>query len=226
MCGGIYPQFKTKKQLLKVNGEVLIERTIRLLKENGIEDIAISTNSDDFNYLKIPILKTSNNYVYGGKEENKKATASWLTAYYPTSEPCCYLHGDVYFSNEAIKTIINTKVEDTMFFCTCDGTDKKRNPNNWKGREPFAYKVVNQSVFRYAIKKLMKMIDNGEFSGLPPISWHLYRMLNGYDVKRDAKNYTDINNIFQSKGDYILIDDYTTDVDNEWDIERIEAHVR
>ena len=226
MCGGVYPQFKVKKQLLKVNGEILVERTIRLLRQNGIEDIAICTNTNDFDYLGLPILKQSNDYVYGSNEENKKSSACWLNAYYLVNEPCCYLHGDVYFSDEAIKTIVETEVEDTMFFCTCDGTDKQRNPRNWKGREPFAYKVVNQEVFKYGIKKLMKMVDDGEYTGFPPISWHLYRMLNGYDVKRDCREYTQINNIFQSKGDYVLIDDYTTDVDNEWDIERIEAHVQ
>ena len=36
MCGGVYPQFKIKKQLLKVNGEILVERTIRLLKQKSI----------------------------------------------------------------------------------------------------------------------------------------------------------------------------------------------
>ena len=65
----------------------------------------------------------SNDYVYGSDQENKKSSACWLNAYYPMNEPCCYLHGDVYFSGEAIKTIIDTPVEDTMFFCTCDGTD-------------------------------------------------------------------------------------------------------
>lgn len=226
MCGGIYPQFKVRKQLLKVNGEILVERTIRLLRQNGIDNIAISTNCNNFDYLGLPILMQSDDYVYGGKEENKKSSACWLNAYYPINESCCYLHGDVYFSDEAIKTIVNTPVEDTMFFCTCDGTDRQRNPNNWKGREPFAYKVVNQTVFQYAIKKLMRMVDSGEFAGFPPISWHLYRMLNGYDVQRDSHEYTEINNIFHSKGDYVLIDDYTTDVDNEWDIERIEKHVQ
>ena len=39
MCGGKYPKFEIPKQLLKVNGEVLVERTIRLLKENGITNI-------------------------------------------------------------------------------------------------------------------------------------------------------------------------------------------
>lgn len=226
MCGGDYPQFKIKKQLLEVNGEKLVERTIRLLRENGVEDIAICTNTNDFDYLGVPILMQHNDYYYGTKDENKKSGSCWLNAYYPMEEPCCYIHGDVYFSPDAIKTIVETPVEDTMFFCTCDGTDMKRSPNNWKGREPFAFKVENQAVFRYAIKKLMRMVDNGEYTGFAPISWHLYRMLNGYDVKRDATEYTQINNIFQSKGDYVLIDDYTTDVDNEWDIKEIEKHVQ
>ena len=52
MCGGNYPKFEVPRQLLKVNGEVLIERTIRLLRENGITDIAISTNNKAFDYLE------------------------------------------------------------------------------------------------------------------------------------------------------------------------------
>ena len=35
MCGGDYKdQFETPKPLLEVNGEKLVERTVRLLKEN------------------------------------------------------------------------------------------------------------------------------------------------------------------------------------------------
>ena len=34
MCGGKYKQFKKPKHLSVIKGEVLIERTIRLLKEN------------------------------------------------------------------------------------------------------------------------------------------------------------------------------------------------
>ena len=225
MCGGKYPQFKKKKPLLEVKGEVLVERTLRLLRECGVEDIAISTNTNEFDYLGVPILYQESDYCYGNKEEGKKSSACWLNAYYPLEEACCYLHGDVYFSPEAIKKIVETEVKDTMFFCTCDGTDIERDPRNWKGREPFAYKVENWQAFRWGIQRLMRMVDNEEYTGLPPISWNLYRLLNGYDVKRDAREYTEINNIFQSPGDYVLIDDYTTDVDNEWDIERIEEHV-
>lgn len=223
MCGGTYKDFKTPKQLLKVNGEVLVERTIRLLKENGITDIAISTNNPAFDYLDVPIYHHNNKFISCGKQETKKSEFSWLNAYYPTDEPCCYLHGDVYFSDEAIQKIINTEVEDTMFFCTFDKTDGKTHPLNWKGREPFAYKVQNQAVFRYAIKKLLKMVDKGLYDGsLPPISWHLYRFLNGYDVKIYATKYTEVNNIFQTIGDYKVINDYTTDIDKLEDITNIE----
>lgn len=227
MCGGDYKQFSQPKQLFKVNNEILIERTIRLLKENGVQDIAISTNNPAFNYLDVPILHHDNEFTSGNEEETKKSKYCWLNAYYPTDIPCCYLHGDVYFSDEAIQTIVNTEVEDTMFFCTFDSSDGETHPQNWKGREPFAYKVQNQTIFRYAIKKILQMVDAGEYeNNLPPISWHVYRFLNGYDAKRDAKEYTEVNNIFQTKGDYIIINDYTTDIDNEGDIENIENSLR
>ena len=57
MCGGNYPHWNTPKQLLKIQDETILNRTIRLLKENGIEDIAISANDptfDDIGHLRIP----------------------------------------------------------------------------------------------------------------------------------------------------------------------------
>ena len=224
MCGGNYDNLNTPKQLLKVNGEVLVERTIRLLKENGIKDIAISTNNPAFDYLDIEILKHKNKYVYS--EKTKTSEASWLNAYYPTEETACYLHGDVYFSENAIKTIVETPVKNTMFFCIRDLQDGRPVGVNPKGREPLAYKVQNQKVFRKAINDLLQMIDEGKFTGkIEPISWHLYRQLNGLDLMFNAQGF-DANNIFKIKGDYVVIDDYTTDVDFLKDIPLIEKYIR
>lgn len=224
MAGGDYKEWETPKQLIKINGEVLIERTIRLLRENGIKDIAISTNNKAFDYLGVEILHHENKYNHNNyKKECIDSNYIWINAYYPTNEEVCYLHGDVYFSYEAIKTIVNTEVEDTMFICTCDGTDRERHPLNQKGREPFGYIVKNQVVFQYAIKKIKQMVDAGMFKdNLTPISWHLYRFLNGYDVKPYAKEYTEVNNIFQNIGDYLIIDDYTVDIDTDRDIDNLE----
>ena len=227
MCGGKYPKFKTHKQLLKVNDEVLVERTIRLLKENGIDDIVICTNCHDFDYLGLPILMQDNEYVCGNENENKKSKCCWLNAYYPIEEPVCYLHGDVYFSDDAIKTIINTPVKETMFFCTFDWSDGKKDKRNYKGREPFAYKAQDYKRFRNAINLLLNMVDDGYFkNGLPPICWHLYRYLNGYDLKPRAKEWTEINNIFQDKGDYVVINDYTTDIDDPNDVSVLEEYLK
>ena len=227
MCGGVYPKFDKPKQLLKVNGEVLVERTIRLLKENGIEDIAICTNCNDFDYLNLPILMQHNKYVAGSEDENKKSECCWLNAYYPMEDPCCYLHGDVYFSEDAIKTIVNTEVKDTMFFCTFDWSDGEKDRRNYKGREPFAYKVENQKVFRDAINDLMRMIDEGKFAnGLPPICWQLYRYLNNKEINFETKKWTEINNIFQDTGDYVVIHDYTTDIDHPEDVKVFEEWLK
>lgn len=227
MCGGKYKEFTTPKQLLKVNGEVLVERTIRILKAYGIKDIAVSTNNPAFDYLDVPILKHKNEYQYDSNEENRKSSNSWLNAYYPTEEPACYLNGDVYYSDEAIKTIIDTPVKDTMFFCTIDWTDGEKDRRNYKGREPIAYKVENQKLFRSAINDLLKMIDDGKFAnGLAPVCWQLYRYINNKPIDFETKNWTDINNIFKEAGDYIVINDYTTDVDHPEDVKVLEEWLK
>jgi hypothetical protein len=227
MCGGKYKEFETPKHLLKINDEVIVERTIRLLKENGITDIAISTDNPAFDYLDVPKLRHENKFEANGDKEKTNSKYCWLNAYYPMEEPCCYIHGDVYFSDEAIKTIVNTEVENTMFFCTFDWSDGEKDKRNYKGREPFAYKVVNQKLFRNAINDLLRMVDEGKFkNGKPPICWQLYRYLNNLDLNYNAKEWTEINNIFQTKGDYVVINDYTTDIDHPEDAKVLEEWLK
>lgn len=225
MCGGDY---EFSKPLTKINNETLVERTARLLKENGITDIAISTNNPEYQNLGIPILHHQNKYNHNNYEQEcTNSDYIWLNSYYPTKEECCYLHGDVYFSEAAIKKIIETPVEDTLFICTFDETDGERNKYNRKGREPFGYKVKNQEAFQYAIKKIKQMVDRGKFKGhITPIAWHVYRFLNGLDVKPEATEYTQINNIFQDDGDYIIINDETVDIDTQNDIDRLEETLK
>ena len=222
MCGGNYSdKFATPKPLLKVCGEILVERTIRLLRENGITDIAISTNNPMYDYIDVEKLKHKNEYIHAEKKRNSNHEQSWLNAYYPTEEPACYLAGDVYYSEEAIKTIVNAKVKETMFFCVPDVQDGRKDKRNTKGREPLAYKVENQQVFRKAINELFDLIDQGKFK-IDPISWHLYRKLNNLELGFNAKDYGFANDIFKTKGDYIAIDDYTTDIDGLRDISKLE----
>lgn len=207
MCGGDY---EFKKPLCEVRGEKLVERTIRLLKENNADDIVISTNHKDYDYLGLPIIK-------------QKKKGSWLCAYIPMEEPCCYIHTDVYYSEECIKTIVETDKE--MFFCVRDLSDGRPLGINAKGREPLAYKVYDNDRFNKAVEELLDMENKGEFAGyVEPFGWHVYRYLNGLDIF--CQEIWQVNDIFKEPGNYTIIDDYTTDVDALDDIKNIEDVVK
>ena len=60
MCGGKYNQYESPRHLIKIGGETVVDRTIRLLRENGVKDIAISTNDPVFEQFGLPILKHEN----------------------------------------------------------------------------------------------------------------------------------------------------------------------
>ena len=205
MCGGYYENFKEHKSLTIINGERLVERTIRLLKENGIKDYYISSNDDRFKeYGKI--LKHENTY----KQINGTQEGYWVDAYYPTDKPCIYLHGDVYYSEDAIKTILNYNPKvNTMI-----GNQWALNENHDKVGEPFGWIIVNQKKFRKAIEETKILQDEGKCDRMP-VSWELYQVLNGHDV-----NGFDI-----SIDTYLPIYDETIDIDYPEQIEILNKKV-
>ena len=210
MCGGEYKQFETPRQLSKVNGEELVERTIRLLRENGVEDIAISTNNPIFEKFGVPILKHENPYVVS--EDCKIVGGQWFDAFYPTDEPACYIFGDVYFSEEAIKTIVETPTDDIELF----GSKKPFASNYCKEHEePFALKVNNQKHLREAIEK-SRELDELHMFWRKPIVWELFTVIKNAPLQTKRDQYTT---------DYVGISDYSVDVDRPEDVERIEKAI-
>lgn len=206
MCGGIYDNFEKHKALSVINNETLIERTIRLLKQKGIEDYYISSNDDNFKkYGKV--LKHTNTYKY----ENGKIQGYWVDAYYPTDKPAIYLHGDVYYTEDAIKKILELKPKvNTMV-----GNQYALNENHDKVGEPFGWIVVNQKSFREAIDKCKKLQDEGKIDRGYAISWELYEVLNGYDI----------NDFIITEDTYLAIYDETIDIDAPWQIEILNKKV-
>ena len=208
MCGGKYDWWETPKHLTKVNGEPLVARTIRLLKENGVEDIAISSKDERFDGFGVPRLEHENNFeVKGGK----KISGYWVDAFYPSDEPITYLYGDVYYSNECIKTIINTPTNDILFFAST----KPCRPDYFKQwEEPFGFKVVNQARFKKGIAMCKIKCDMGE-TKREPISWELYRVLNNIDI-----------NVHRITTGFVAINDISTDIDCKDDIIKIENIIK
>ena len=206
MCGGNYSTyFEKPRQLSVVMGEVLVERTIRLLRENGIKDISISTNYRDFDYLGVPILEHENSYRTVGKE----VKGYWCDAFYPTDEPTCYIFGDVYFSEEAIKKIVETDTDDIEFFGSRPPFPEKYPKNH---EEPFALKVVNTKHLKEAIKKTKKLEDEGKF-WRKPIMWELWTVIKNTPLQKKPGEYP---------ADYVGINDYSSDIDRVDDIRKLE----
>ncbi len=207
MCGGTYKKWETPRQLFPINGEPIVARTIRLLKENGIEDIAISSNNPIFEKFGVPVLKHENSMVVS---ETLNVSGYWVDAFYPTDEPACYLFGDVVYSPEAIKTIIKTETDDIEFFASSPPFAPEY-IKLWA--EPFALKVVNTDHLKHAICITKQYADMGLFKR-PPIMWELWQVIQA----------TPLNHI--NYGNYTAINDYTCDVDYAEDIELIEYEIR
>lgn len=206
MCGGVYKKWETPKHLTKFGGETIVERTIRLLRENGVDDIAISSNNPIFEQFGVPVLHHINEY----RQEPDKTYGDWYDAFYPTDDPVCYIFGDVVFSPEAIKTIVTTETDDIEFFASAEPLPKYY-PKNWA--EPFAFKVVNTEHFFTEIERA-KRYEKEKLFYRQPVSWELWQLIKQTPINRiDYTNYTVIN-------------DWTCDVDSPEDIKKMERFVK
>lgn len=198
MCGGEYSHWQTPRQLTEICGEPIVARTIRLLRENGVEDIAISSNNPIFEQFGVPVLKHQNGYT-----ATKTAITGgyWCEAFYPTDDPVCYIFGDVVFSPEAIKTIVETETTRIQFFASAPPFAQEY-PKPWA--EPFALKVWNTEHLKDAIHSV-KYFDSIGMFHRKPIMWELWNIITGGDL--NEIDYTS----------YIAINDYTCDIDTAED---------
>ena len=205
MCGGEYQHWKKPRQMSSVMGEELVARTIRLLRENGIKDIAISTNNPIFEKYGVPILKHDNLYI---TKWHSILEGDWFNCFYPTDEPVCYLFGDVFFSDNAIKKIVNTDTDDIEFFGSRPPFDDRYIKDH---EEPFALKVFNVEHLREAIKKTRELKKEGKF-WREPIMWELWTVIKNAPLQKVKGEFP---------AEFTVINDYTCDIDWEEDIRKI-----
>lgn len=197
MCGGISTQWDKPRQLYEICGEPIVARTIRLLREQGIEDISISSNDERFEQFGVPVLHHENNYV--GIKYNDIISGTWCECFYPTDEPTVYLHGDVIFSPNAIRTIIETETNDIAFF----GSKSPFAPEYPKWYiEPFGWKVVNTEHLKQVVEDVKRLEKEGRF-GRKPIAWEVWNV-----IARGPDG--DVNTIHDG---YVAINDWTCDLD-------------
>lgn len=199
MAGGHYEKWPVPKQMTEYKGEPIIGRTISLLREQGVEDIAISTDNDIFKQFGVPLLKHDNDFCVRGYNDSD---GYWCDCFYPTDEPTCYIMGDVIFSRAAIRKVVEYNGEGIMLFGS-----KPPFARNYakKWIEPFAFKVWDTDKLKRACIEVKRLDGEGKFNRVP-IAWELWSVICGYDLnKTDYKSYVAIN-------------DYTCDIDDPEDI--------
>jgi len=195
--------FDIPRQLVEINGEPLVKRTIRLLKENGVKNIIINAKDKRFDNLGAIRFETNkSDYDY------ETGRGYWLNAfpYELMNEPVCFIWGDVYFSEDAIKKIVNTETDSTLFFCSYNNksTDYIKHHD-----EPFAYKIEDTELFKKHIEIVKKLYDEGK-TIRNPIVWEVYRSINGIDV-----------NTHILRGNCEIINDITCDIDSRIDVDKL-----
>lgn len=208
MCGGRYDSWEIPRHLTLVKGETLIARTFRLLSENFVDDICVSTNNGVIknfcDSVGIQVLwHSKNDWVV---PRPGVSSGDWCDAFYITQEPTTYLMGDVVFSPEAIKTIVNTETDDIEFFASAPPfADNYMKPY----AEPFAFKVVDIEHLKQAQMECKNLHRLGKFRR-PPLAWEFWQVVKGTQLNKiDYTNYTAIN-------------DYTCDIDVPADAPKIE----
>ena len=154
------------KHWIQINGETLLGRTTRLLKENEITDYVI-TCTDPCYAQYGPIMKQSCQDCEIDRFEESIEDDS-----------ICYLYGDVYYTEEAIHNIIKTPVSDVLFF-----------GHEW---EIFAIKVKDRNLFHQCKLTVRYLYLTNQINRC--IGWEVYRCMNNipYEEHKITDRYIKI----------------------------------
>lgn len=197
MCAGSAERWKnhmgTTKQMVPINGEPMLHRTIRLLKERDENNIIVTVPSINF-YGKLPVPQFvgSNEFDIDKVINVKNLIAGGKTI---------LLYGDVIFTEYAIDEIIQS----------CDGNPPPlflgrygMNKYTKKHGELFAI-YVNEKTIQKAIE--LKELHKEELTRMG--GWELYRYINNHPLDKHiiSEHFIDIHD---ATDDF----DYPEDYDN------------
>ena len=174
------------KHLVEINGETLLARTTRLLKENGIDDYVITCADPRYAQYGPTTPQTDHDCEIDRFEETL------------TDGPICFIYGDVYYTEAAIKSIVTEPTNDILFF-----------GSNY---EIFAIKVVNTEKFFLHKHKVKILYLEQKINRC--IGWEVYRSM--HNIPFDEHQITD---------DYFKILDETDDIDFPEDYENFKLRM-
>jgi len=162
------------KHLVKVNGEILIERTVKQLNNfDKNADVIITSHDNRYEFNGSKRYEPLNNSI-----EIDRFTFELI------EDNICFLYGDTYYTDEAIKTIINSPAEDILFF--------------GNAKSIVAVKVKDSKMFKNHILRVKELFLQNKIKDCK--GWQVYQSFQNleFDIK-----------VIKDK--YIMIDDNTED---------------
>ena len=170
-----------RKHFIEVNGEKIIERTVRLLNEFD-KDSEVIITSHDKRYE-----------INGSKRYEPKHNILEIDRF--TNEliedNICFLYGDTYYSDKAMEKIITINTDDLLFF--------------GNGKSIVAIKIKDSNVFTKHVENVRKLYLEGKIEKC--IGWQVYQSFQGlsFDEKEIKDKYVyiqDDTQDFNSPKDY------------------------
>lgn len=195
---------KTEKHLVWIEGERLLDRTVRLLEERGVKDIYIvvkqKTRRYDVDGAELYIARNETN-----TDADKFLSSKDLWNY---DGRTLVLYGDVYFTDDAIETIVEYKDREWTLFCRPNGS--KITGSKWG--ECFVQSFYPEHIPQHEanLYYIADLKNRGVITRCG--GWEHYRAMLGREGKAVRHPHTMGTN-------YIEINDFTEDFDCPEDYE-------
>ena len=180
----IWGEDKTK-QLVEVDGEPILHRTVRLLHENGVEDIWITSHKKEHDVEGAKRFEPEINF-----DKFYAARNLWNI-----ERTTLFVYGDVFYTSNAMHEIVDLPVEHFLFFGQFGIS-----PITGHGGEIYAVKIKGEKGhvdFREAVLMcyVWREMNRGKNS-----AWEILRYMNGAKGKEvyihsPQPNFVEINDL-------------------------------
>lgn len=169
------------KHFIKIKDETLIERTVRLLNEGDETGQVIITSHDE----RYEISGATRYEPLNNNLEIDRFTEELI------ADEVCFLYGDTYYSEAAIKEIQSQNTDSVLFF----GNEKSI----------VAVKVADGALFKHHVDRVRQLFLEGKIPKC--IGWQVYQSLVGlpFMEKKIRENFVllkDDTEDFNSPEDY------------------------
>lgn len=162
------------KHLLTIDGETLMARMIRQLKQNKVEDIVVIGNYEG---------------IENAKFNSKEKRRLFLEIAERYNEPFVLLNGDCFYTDAIIKDCIKRKPKDGWLHWCCP------HPNYYTGKpwgEGYIHKVTDLEWWTSKLREYNRLVDSNQLK--TGNDWSINRYLYGArDIIRHSENVHDLS---------------------------------